>query len=390
MNTISFIDVDKKNYLLELQDDLGYGKYGSLHKGIIPSVPKLGQIYVQEIDDKIISIITDINTNKKYLITKSLFNVNSLTDVKLNNVSYNDENQDQILFTDMGINYNVTLGERLGAGSFGVAYLATRQNLSDNSTDTVVVKRINVKPENIEEFKTEIVNLQKLKPRDDVLSYLHALQDEKNRLGFIITKYIKGQIGLDKFIDIYREKRQFIPADILIKIMYNITNGIKYVHENNIIHRDIKPANTLIDPNTFDTTIIDFGLSCILRQTCNRMGIGAGSGIFMAPEIYINFKDIEMPLWHVCDDQYLYLSDIFSLGITFYELANLQFPSEYDLLRLHKDKNPISSSMYQGSLNPEINDGINNIINGMIVFNKFKRLRLGTVLGELVKLKQKL
>jgi mitogen-activated protein kinase 1/3 len=47
----------------------------------------------------------------------------------------------------------------------------------------------------------------------------------------------------------------------VIKITYNLICALNFLESANIMHRDIKPANILIDPESLDIKICDFGLS---------------------------------------------------------------------------------------------------------------------------------
>jgi serine/threonine protein kinase len=96
-------------------------------------------------------------------------------------------------------------------------------------------------------------------------------------------------------------------------VLYDIASGLEYLHEQDppVIHQDIKPDNVLIGP-TGRYLLTDFGISMKARNTFRQSLQGAGTSIgtlaYMGPE---RFSKFPMPIK---------ASDIFSLGVTMYEL----------------------------------------------------------------------
>lgn len=102
----------------------------------------------------------------------------------------------------------------------------------------------------------------------------------------------------------------------IAKILSDVGKGLNYLHENNICHRDIKPDNILIlnDKIKGEKYLIsDFGVSADIKQTILRESQTISeSNIGLTPDYAApeQFQGIELPS-----------SDIFSLGITIYELC---------------------------------------------------------------------
>lgn len=93
------------------------------------------------------------------------------------------------------------------------------------------------------------------------------------------------------------------------RIVRQAAEGLEYAHANRIVHRDIKPANLLLDRNG-TTWITDFGLAKIRDTDLTRTGQIVGTLRYMAPERLQGADDKS--------------GDIYSLGLTLYELATLQ------------------------------------------------------------------
>lgn len=116
------------------------------------------------------------------------------------------------------------------------------------------------------------------------------------------------------------EKFGKLDETIIRHYLKQLINGLKYLHDSNIIHRDLKCANVLLD---IDGTIkiTDFGTS---KQLCHNIYTNndynnfslKGSPYWMAPEIVKN-------------NGYNYKCDIWSLGCTVYEMA-MGYPPWHD------------------------------------------------------------
>ena len=110
------------------------------------------------------------------------------------------------------------------------------------------------------------------------------------------------------------------PLDVedVSKIMFNIADGIKHAHEQGVAHRDLKPQNILL---TGDMTpkITDWGLSKVIAEskTSSRFGY---TPLYAAPE-QISPKKFGRPDFR---------TDIYQLGVIFYELATGKLPFEGD------------------------------------------------------------
>ena len=103
----------------------------------------------------------------------------------------------------------------------------------------------------------------------------------------------------------------------VIRLGMDICSALEYCHQKNILHRDIKPGNIFyIDRAGFK--LGDFGISRTMASVQEKMSMsGVGSPRYMAPEVYFG-------------RQYDNTADIYSLGLTLYELLNDNYPPFYD------------------------------------------------------------
>ena len=143
---------------------------------------------------------------------------------------------------------------------------------------------------------------------------------------YMANEYINGQ-NLRDILD--KRSIGFLEA---CDIMYQLTSAVAHAHEHSVIHRDIKPQNVYL---TADGTIKlgDFGLATFENSArLTRSETIIGSVHYLAPEISRG-------------QQASYQSDIYSLGVTFFELITRRVPFEDDTpvsvaIRHIKDKFP--------------------------------------------------
>ena len=167
---------------------------------------------------------------------------------------------------------------------------------------------------------------------------------EDNGTYYIVMEYIEGQT-LKQMI----KKRGKLALSEAIDIMLQITDGIKEAHDSYIIHRDLKPQNILVKENG-EAKITDFGIAMALNSTqLTQTNSVMGSVHYLPPE-QASGKGATIK------------SDIYSMGILFYELLTGKLPFKGDNaveIALKHMKNDIPSVREQ---NDSIPQSVENII----------------------------
>lgn len=137
----------------------------------------------------------------------------------------------------------------------------------------------------------------------------------------------------------YLSERKVLDVSVCYKIIFQIVEGLFFLHENSIIHRDLKPDNILISSfQPFHIKITDFGLAKKIKiPHCPDASSYVGSCLYAAPELQ--------------EKQYFYASDIYSLGIIMFEIQHLFYTEMERILCIQdlKQKRKISC-LYFSSL----------------------------------------
>lgn len=133
---------------------------------------------------------------------------------------------------------------------------------------------------------------------------------EENNLGYIAMDLLTGAP-----LSLFTQPGQTLPIPLVYQLLIQITDALDYAHNQNIVHRDIKPANIIYDDDLLKVTVTDFGIAYVSDHSKTRTGIIMGSPYYMSPEQILGLK---------VDGR----SDIFSLGVTFYQLLCGHLPFE--------------------------------------------------------------
>ena len=229
----------------------------------------------------------------------------------------------------------------IGKGGMANVYLAF---------DTILNRQVAIKilkgdmandPVSLERFKREANTSTKLFHPNAVEVYDVG---EQGNMHYIVMEYVKGHT-LKQLI----QRRGALPPKEAVWIMKQLTGALLQAHKNGIIHRDIKSQNVLIkDDGT--VKLADFGIA-VLNDAMQLTSKGSilGSVHYLAPEL-------------AKGGQASMQSDIYSLGIVFYELLTGDVPFKADspvqvaLEHINKDVPRVRK------FNPEIPVSVENIV----------------------------
>ncbi len=239
------------------------------------------------------------------------------------------------------INDRYRIIRSIGEGGMANVYLAV---------DTILDRRVAIKvlrgdlsndEKFVRRFQREALSASSLSHPNIVEMYDVG---EDNGLYYIVMEFVEGQT-LKQLL----KRRGKITLSEAIDIMLQLTDGMAHAHDSYIIHRDLKPQNIMIEDDG-QVKITDFGIAMALNSTqLTQTNSVMGSVHYLPPE-QANGKGATIK------------SDIYSMGIIFYELLSGSLPFKGDSaveIALKHMKEPLPNLMDEDSSIPQ---SIENII----------------------------
>jgi serine/threonine protein kinase/tetratricopeptide (TPR) repeat protein len=217
----------------------------------------------------------------------------------------------------------------IGRGGMGIVFEAEQESLGRRVAIKVLPRPSLLDPKHLKRFEREARIAAGLHHTNIVEVFGVGEQDG---LHYFVMQYIRG-MGLDRIIWRLREiergeatapvergevvghftdgaKRATKYWQTVARIGLQVADALQYAHAQGTLHRDIKPANLLVDAHGA-VWLSDFGLAKALQsENLSHTGDISGTLRYMAPEQFSGQTDVR--------------SDIYSLGLTLYELLTLQ------------------------------------------------------------------
>jgi serine/threonine protein kinase len=231
--------------------------------------------------------------------------------------------------------------DKLGEGGMGVVYKAVDAALER----TVAIKFLNPdlarNPELVARFRNEARAQANLNHTN--LATLYAFMVQEGTAAMVM-EFVDGETFEQMVM-----RRGPIPSLEVIPLFKQALLGIGYAHRAGIVHRDIKPSNLMVNHMGI-VKVMDFGIAKVMgTRGMTRTGAPIGTGWYMSPEQVLN-KSVDIR------------SDIYSLGITLYQMVSAHVPFEADsdfkiMLEHVNSLPPLPTKFY-----PYIPKGIENAI----------------------------
>jgi serine/threonine-protein kinase len=228
----------------------------------------------------------------------------------------------------------------LGSGGMGKVY-KVRNILSDRfDAMKVLLPDLTTNPELGDRFLREIKVQARLNHPN--IASLHTALRINNQL-LMIMELVEG--------DTLEEEIHYGPIghQDAEKYLIQVLSALEYAHKNGVVHRDIKPANIILTPSG-QVKLMDFGIARVADdRSLTKTGIALGSLFYMSPE-QVNGQTPDAR------------SDIYALGVTFYEVLTGKKPidgdSDYSIMTGHLQRVPLNPA----ELNPELPGSLADVI----------------------------
>jgi serine/threonine protein kinase/tetratricopeptide (TPR) repeat protein len=226
------------------------------------------------------------------------------------------------------------ISKRLGAGGMGQVYGAEDTTLKRS----VAIKRMSPGAQSTDADRKRLL---KEAQRASALNHpnIGAIYDVVEHAGelWVVMEYIEGET-------LRRRLKQPISTDEFFAIATQCCEGLQAAHEKGIIHGDIKPENIMLTPGN-RVKILDFGVARRVwkasspdevTKSMETMTASGGTPAYMAPEVLLQQPD---------DGR----SDLFSIGLVFYEMLGGEQPFQSESLAttvariVHVDPPPLKN-----------------------------------------------
>lgn len=192
----------------------------------------------------------------------------------------------------------------IARGGMADVYLAKDVDLERNVAFKVMLDMLALDDQYVRRFQREARTVARL----DHPNIVQVYSTGQTRLGqpYITMQYIDGGSLRDKISELARRNKRLTTEQVL-NIMRQIAIALGEAHKADVVHRDLKPSNVLIRPDG-TPVLVDLGIAAVRTEAkLTHTGGFVGTPAYMSPE-QIRSKPL--------DDR----SDLYSLGIIFYEL----------------------------------------------------------------------
>ncbi len=195
--------------------------------------------------------------------------------------------------------------EELGRGAMGVVYKGKDPFIGRFVALKTITTGLQDQPELLQRFYREAQAAGGLQHPNVVTIY--DLGEAQDGTPYIAMEFLEGE-DLEKYI----HEQRAIPLSQKINYIVQVASALNYAHKRGVVHRDIKPANIVVTKEG-TPKVLDFGIARLVDTSRSQTGLLIGTVNYMSPE-------------QVRGERVDARSDIFSLGVMFYELVCWQRP----------------------------------------------------------------
>lgn len=250
--------------------------------------------------------------------------------------------------------------KELGKGAMGVVYLGTDPKIGRVVAIKTMALAQEFEADELEEVKKRFFREAETAGRlnhPNIVTIYDA--GEEHDLAYIAMEFLKGK-------DLVPQTKQgaLLALPTTLSIIARVAEALSYAHAQNVVHRDIKPANIMYDPQTDSVKVTDFGIARITDSSKTKTGMVLGTPSYMSPE-QLGGEKIEGQ------------SDLFSLGVTLYQLSCGSLPFQGDSMTQLMFKIANEPPQNIRALNPALPQCVVEIINKALAKKLSERYQTG-------------
>lgn len=203
----------------------------------------------------------------------------------------------------------------IGKGAMGVVYLGRDPRLGRAVAIKTLALDREFEGQSLAEIRARFLREAETAGR---LKHPHIVTvhdvGEENDLAWIAMDYLEGTPMSD-----YAQAETLLAPSEVFAILAQVADALDHAHGEGVVHRDVKPENIIVDCTRGVATVTDFGVASVADHHKTRTGTILGTPSYMSPE-------------QVAGERVDGRSDIFSAGVTLYQLLTGQLPFTGDSL----------------------------------------------------------
>lgn len=220
---------------------------------------------------------------------------------------------EQPTWVNRTLNNRYTIQTMLGQGGMSAVYKANDPNLKRVVAIKLIHSHLATDPTFVTRFEEEATAVARLR-HPNIVQVFDFNTD--GGVYYMVLEFIPGET-LQEHLKRLNKAGKKMPIEDAIKYTINICDAMGYAHKQGIIHRDIKPANIMLDVRG-QAILMDFGIVKIIGgDSHTATGAVVGTARYMSPEVIRS---------EVADQR----ADVYSLGITLYEMVSGEPPFNSD------------------------------------------------------------
>jgi serine/threonine-protein kinase len=209
--------------------------------------------------------------------------------------------------------FHFRLQQQLGRGAMATVFRAV-----DERTNAVVALKLLSLADDWPDDLLDEAKLRLLREAEAAGSLAHPDIVEIREAGehegqvYMAMEYVEG-VNLAT----HAVEGRMLPPRLVCEMCARVADAVHFAHQRGVIHRDIKPANIVFDQKNRRVRVMDFGVARLENSRATRTGVILGSPSYMAPE-QLDARPVTPQ------------SDLFSLGVTLFQLLTGMLPFRSD------------------------------------------------------------
>lgn len=248
----------------------------------------------------------------------------------------------------------------LGQGGMSAVYKAMDPNLRRVVAVKLIHPHLSDNSEFVRRFEEEAAAVAQLRHPNIIQVYDFNHDDG---MYYMVLEFVPGET-LQHRLEQLNDAGRRMPYSSVVRYASGVCEAVDYAHRRGMVHRDIKPANIIIDPND-QAILMDFGIAKIVGATQHTAtGAVVGTALYMSPEQIRGEK---------LDGR----SDLYSVGVTLYEMLSGQPPFNADsvmsLMMMHLN----TPAPDLRSLRPGVPEGLVKVVEKALAKDPADRYQSG-------------